>query len=107
MSEFYAVIQRESFAKTFLFLLILCTVFGSIIPLLSNIRFFTYHSAGKDTKKYLTMQGVAVVWGILWMFLCVFAWYSYGVLMVLAGESPINNLLITAGKKETISSKNG
>lgn len=53
------------------------------------------------------MQGVAVVCGILWMFLCVFAWYSYGVLMVLAGESPINNLLITAGKKETISSKNG
>ena len=34
--------------------------------LLSNIRFFTYHSAGKDTKKYLTMQEVAVVCGILW-----------------------------------------
>ena len=36
------------------------------------------------------------------MFLCVLC----GILMVLIGESPINNLFITAGKKEMISFKN-
>ena len=56
--------------------------------LLSNIRFSTYHSAGKDTKKYLTMQGKVVVCGILWNVLCVL----YGILIVWWQR---NNLSIT------------